>query len=98
MSESTVKVVVAILSSGALSAIVSNVFTMLKEKKGINELVMLLTADKIYDNFEKMCEDGYVEEEKYKLTLKMYNTYKEQKGNGYADDLKKRAERLPIKR
>lgn len=98
MSEDVVKIILAVLSSGALSALISNLFALAKEKKGLNKLVMMLTADKIYDNFEKMCDEGCADDEKYKLTLDMYTTYKEQKGNGYADDLKKRAEKLPIKK
>ena len=96
MDENIVKIIAAVLGSGALSALVSNIFSLIKEKRGTNKLVMMLTADKIYDNFEKMCEDGFAENEKYKLTLKMYEIYKEQGGNGYADDLKSRAEKLPI--
>lgn len=96
MDENIVKIIAAVLGSGALSALVSNIFALLKEKRGIYKMVMILAADKIYDNFEKMCQDGYAENEKYKLTVKMYEIYKEQGGNGYADDLKSRAEKLPI--
>ena len=96
--EMITKIVVAVIGSGALSALVSNLFSLIKEKRGINKLVMMLTADKIYDNFEKMCEDGYADDEKYKLTVDMYATYKEQKGNGYADALKNKADKLPIKK
>ena len=97
-TEQITTIIVAILGSGALSALVSNLFSLFKEKKGLNKLVMMLTADKLYDNFEKMCEDGYAEEEKFKLSIDMYTIYKEQKGNGYADALKNKAEKLPIKK
>ena len=97
-NELVVKIIVAVLGSGAFSALVSNLFTLIKEKRGKDKLIMMITASMIYDNFEKMCEEGYADDEKYKLTVDMYTAYKEQKGNGYADALKNKADKLPIKK
>ena len=69
-----------------------------KEKKGTGKLIMMLTATALYEKGEKFVTQGYADDEEYKLFLDMYQIYKDQEGNGYADDLKKRAEKLPIKK
>ena len=102
MEDIITKIILAVLGSGAFSALVSGLVSYFnekrKDKKGSGQLIMMLTADKIYDNLEKFCEEGFANDEQYKLTLDMYKIYKEQGGNGYAEELKKRAEKLPIKK
>lgn len=95
--ELIVKIVAAVLGSGALSAVVSNLFSLLKEKKGINKLIMMLTARELYQMGEKFVGQGYADNEELKLFTDMFKIYKEQDGNGYADALKDRVDKLPIK-
>ena len=103
MSEKLItQIIIAVIGSGAFSAIVSGIVSAAsekrKDKKGTGKLIMMLTADALYKRGEKFCEQGYADDEEYKLFLDMYSIYKDQEGNGYADDLKKRAEKLPIKK
>ena len=45
-----------------------------------------------------LVEQGYADNEELKLFNDMYKIYKEQDGNGYADTLKERSDKLPIKK
>lgn len=95
------EIILAVLGSGALSALISGLISYLnerrKEKKGTGKLIMMLTADALYKRGEKFVEQGYADSEELKLFSDMYKIYKEQDGNGYADGLKERSDKLPIK-
>ena len=96
------QIIIAILGSGALSALVSGLVAYLndkrKEKKGTGKLIMMLTARELYQMGEKFVAQGYADNEELKLFNDMYKIYKEQGGNGYADTLKERSDKLPIKK
>lgn len=100
--ELIVKIVAAVLGSGAFSALVSGIMSYLnekrKDKKGSGKLIMMLTARELYQMGEKFVSQGYADNEELKLFTDMFKIYKEQDGNGYADALKDRVDKLPIKK
>ena len=95
--EFVTKVVIAVLSSGALSALVSGIFSLIKDKRGTGRMVVLLAGDRLYEKGKKICEQDFVDGEEYKQYCEMYKCYKELDGNGYADGFKSRMDKLPIK-
>lgn len=101
MSEAVQKIIMAILGSGAFSALVTGVINLLnarqKAKKGSDEMILMLTAGQLYMMGESMITRGEVTFRELELFNDMYALYKKKDGNGYVDDLKKRISSLPVK-
>lgn len=96
--ELVVKIVVAVLGSGAFSALVSGFVAWLKDKRGEGKCLMMLMADAVYTKGEKLSSQSEVSREEKKLFDDMYDLYKKQGGNGYADDLKEAVKKIPVKK
>ena len=100
MNDMTEAIIIAILGSGAFSALVSGVVSMIserrKEKKGDSKCIMMLMADAIYTKGERLSKEDKVESEELKLFVDMYDLYKKKGGNGYADDLKNKVTSKPL--
>jgi hypothetical protein len=95
-------VLLAILSSGALSAVVSSVVTYFidkaKRKEEENDLLQFLTASQLTILGQNVIKDGSIDFETLKLYSNMYDRYKKIKGaNGYVDALMTKVKSLPIK-
>ena len=95
--ESIVTIVVAVLGSGAFSALVSGFVSWLKDKRGEGKCILMLMADAVYTKGEKLSKQPEVSREEKKLFDDMYDLYKKQGGNGYADDLKNLVKNKPVK-
>lgn len=100
VNDMTEAVIIAILGSGAFSALVSGIVSMIserrKEKKGDSKCIMMLMADAIYTKGERLSKEDKVESEELKLFVDMYDLYKKKGGNGYADDLKNKVTSKPL--
>ena len=96
------EIIIAIIGSGALSALVSALVSLMnakqRAKKGNDDLILMMSAYSIYSLGEAAIKDGYISFRKLELFNDMYNKYKEQKNaNGYADVIKEKVNSLPIK-
>lgn len=93
-------ILIAALSSSALAAIISGVFTLLstrqKKNNGIEAGVRILLYDRIKDRGNHFVERGYVPRDEYEDLIKMHEVYHtELDGNGYLDNLMLEVNRLP---
>lgn len=102
------EIIIAILSSTLLSTIISNLFTIWKEKvkKGKEDdeekkrrqkidRLLLLSALKIQARC--MISEGYRTELTTRELEKYYGAYKGEGGDGFADDIYNQAKALPMK-
>ena len=93
-------ILIAALSSSALAAIISGVFTLLlarqKKGNGIEAGVRILLYDRIKDRGNHFIERGYVPRDEYEDLIKMHEVYHTAlDGNGYLDNLMLEVNRLP---
>ena len=101
MNEAVQKIIIAILGSGAFSALVTGVVNLLnarqKAKKGSDEIIKMLAASQLYMMGENIIRRGEITFKELELYNDMYDLYKKKDGNGYVDDLKAKISALPIK-
>lgn len=93
-------ILIAALSSSALAAIISGVFTLLlaRQKKGnsIEAGVRILLYDQIKYRGNHFIERGYVTRDEYEDLIKMHEVYHTAlDGNGYLDNLMLEVNKLP---
>ena len=93
-------ILIAALSSSALAAVISGVFTLLsarqKKNNGIEAGVRILLYDRIKDRGNHFVERGYVPRDEYEDLIKMHEVYHiELDANGYLDNLMLEVNRLP---
>lgn len=93
-------IVIAILGSGAFSALISGIITLItarqKEKKGSDELILFLTAAMLYNLAEQALSKKSITMRGLELFNDMYDKYKAKGGNGYVDILKMKVNALPV--
>lgn len=93
-------ILIAALSSSALAAIISGVFTLLlarqKKGNGIEAGVRILLYDQIKYRGNHFIERGYVTRDEYEDLIKMHEVYHTAlDGNGYLDNLMLEVNGLP---
>lgn len=93
-------ILIAALSSSALAAVISGVFTLLlarqKKGNGIEAGVRILLYDQIKYRGNHFIEQGYVTRDEYEDLIKMHEVYHTAlDGNGYLDNLMLEVNRLP---
>lgn len=91
----------AILGSGALSALISGVFALIRDKKaqkdGVRAGVRQLLYDKIKFLGRKFIADGEVSEEDLEDLIDMHKIYHDElNGNGYLDHIMTEVKKLRI--
>lgn len=96
------QIVVAIIGSGALSAIISGIFalvqTRLKRKDGVSKGVQTLLYDRIKFLGKHYIAYGQVSTEELEDLIAMHRIYHDDLGgNGYLDELMRAVKALPIK-
>ena len=95
------KIIIAIIGSGALSALISGLVTiitsLIEKKKGSDDLLLNNTAIILTLMAHGYLADRHIDSEGLKLFMDTYKLYKEKDGNGYIDNLKTRIEKLPLK-
>ena len=86
------ELIIAVLSSGALSTIIGCLFQIWSNrKKKLNKLeegICLLLLSDIRQNGKKLMEQGKVSREEYAIFNASYQAYKELGGDGWADGVK----------
>ena len=86
------EIIIAVLSSGALSTIIGCLFQIWSNrKKKLNKLeegICLLLLSDIRQNGKKLIEQGKVSREEYAIFNASYQAYKELGGDGWADGVK----------
>lgn len=95
------QIIIAIIGSGALTAIITNVFTLIKERKdkshGVAEGVQLLLYDRIKYLSKSYIKDGQITPEDLEDLTRMWSCYHDDlEGNGYLDSLMGAVKKLPI--
>ena len=98
----TQAIVVAIITSGALTALITNLFTMAERKKkssdGVQEGVRLLLYGQIKQLARQYLAAGEIAADELEDLANMWQCYHGPlEGNGYLDDLMARVGKLPIK-
>lgn len=93
-------IIIAILGSGALSALISGVFTLVKDKKNstanLTEGVQIVLYDRIKWIGRKYLAEGRVSLEDYEDLCKMHKVYHDSlHGNGFLDNLMDEVGKLP---
>lgn len=95
-------IIIAIISSGALSTLVSALFNMWqsrkKEKDGVRAGMKMLLYDRIKHLGKSYIERGFITTDELEDLTEMHNIYhNELDGNGFLDTVMKNVKALPIK-
>lgn len=97
-------VIIAIIGSSALTALITNIFQLIKERNahvgGISSGVKLLLYDRIKYLAKSYIEQGFVWAEDLEDIQRMWDCYHDPEGlngNGYLDNLMSNVHKLPIK-
>lgn len=97
-------IIIAIISSGALSTLISGLFnlwqTRRKKADGVRDGIKILLYDRIKYLGKKYMERGYVTAEELEDLTTMHNIYHDPEGlngNGFLDAIMANVRKLPIK-
>ena len=94
-------IIIAIIGSGALSAIISGVFGLVqnrkKKKDGLRDGVRIMLYDRIKHLGRKYIADEEVSAEDLEDLISMHTIYHELGGNGFLDSVMSQVKALPIK-
>ena len=78
-------ILIAIIGSGALSAIITNLFSLIKDAKRqskVNQILLLGEMERRLENYKKR---GSISSEQLQIFISIGDLYKAEGGNGYAD-------------
>lgn len=94
-------IIIAIIGSGALSALISGIFGLIqnrkKSKNGVQEGVQLLLYDRIKYLGKHYIADGQISSDDLEDLVRMWECYhNDLNGNGYLDKLMAAVQKLPI--
>ena len=92
---------IAVIGSGALSAVISGVFTLMRDRRakkdGVRAGVRQLLYDKIKCLCKKYIEDNEISAEDLEDLIDMHRIYHDElSGNGYLDHLTEEVKKLKI--
>ena len=97
-------IIIAIISSGALSTLISALFNMWqtrrKKQDGVRDGIKILLYDRIKHLGKKYIERGYVTAEELEDLTTMHSIYHDPEwlnGNGFLDALMNNVSKLPLK-
>lgn len=95
-------IIIAIISSGALSTLISALFNMWqsykKKKDGVRAGMKMLLYDRIKHLGKSYMERGYITADELEDITEMHSIYHEElDGNGFLDTVMKNVKALPIK-
>lgn len=98
------EIIIAIIGSGALTALITNLFNIYRDRKshedGIAEGVQLLLYDRIKYLAKRYLEAGAIAPDDLEDLARMWACYHDPEGlngNGYLDSLMAAVGRLPIR-
>ena len=97
----TESVIIAILSSGALSALISGLFTMLAQRKRKDTGISAGVRQLLYDRIKYLCKEhlkrGYIASNDLEDLVRMHKIYHDDlDGNGFLDDLMSEVRKLEV--
>lgn len=97
-----VTIIVAVISSGLLSTIVTGIFTLLAQKKGKANGIEKGVRQILYSSIKEKCHDyirrGWINDDELKDLLIEHEIYHtDLGGNGYLDEMMSAVKRLPLK-
>ena len=103
MKDLILTLAVAIIGSGALSALIAGLFTRKAEKKrrngGLISGVRMILYERIKYLGRHYIERGFIEADELEDLIEMHNTYHDElEGNGFLDKLMADVKKLPIRR
>lgn len=94
------EITIAIIGSGALSALISGVMAAMREKrkskKGVGRAVSFLILGELERQFDKIIAKGCASRKDMKRFREVYDTYKSLGGDGYADDMLEAIKELEV--
>lgn len=94
------EIIIAIIGSGALSALVSGAIQLIngkrKAKKGIEQAVSFLILGELERQFDKLIAKGHATRKDMKRFREVYDAYKKLGGDGYADDMFEAVKELEV--
>lgn len=96
------EIVIAVIGSGALSAVVSGIFNLVSQHKTKNnaerQALKLIMYDRIKYLGRTHIKDGYISSEDLEDLISMHQCYHDDLGgNGYLDSVMNSVKQLPIK-
>lgn len=96
------EIAIAIIGSGALSALISNIFTMVqmskKKQTGERKALQILLSDNIKRKAEEYLSNGEISTDDLQDLLRSWECYhNDLDGNGYLDNVVAAVKRLPLK-
>lgn len=96
------EMIVAILGSGLLSTLVTQIFTVINRRRearsGANEAVRLVLKDRLRYLCAHYLEQGWIYADELEDILAMHKCYHDTlNGNGYLDTMMGRVKNLPIR-
>lgn len=95
------EIVIAVIGSGALSAVISGVFTLLLRRKQHENGVSAGVRQLLYDRIKYLCKEhiarGYIASNDLEDLSRMHKIYHDDlDGNGFLDDLMLEVRKLKI--
>lgn len=102
MSEAATTIIMAIIGSGVLSTLISQICSLMQKraerKSGANEGLRLILKDKIRILCVHYIEQGWIYEDELEDLMAMHSCYHDKlKGNGYLDVLMEKTKALEIR-
>lgn len=99
----TQSIIIAIIGSGALTALITNIFNVYRDRKSHNDGIALGVQLLLYDRIKYLTRsyirDGKISAEDLEDLSRMWTCYHDPKGldgNGYLDSLMTAVKKLPI--
>lgn len=96
-----IQILIAILSSGALSAAISGIFAYAAAKRKKDDAVIAGVRQLLYDRIKHLCKEhisrGFIASNDLEDLRRMHKIYHDElNGNGFLDDLMNTVSRLKI--
>ncbi len=96
------EIILAIIGSGALSALISGVFALIQTKKSKHDGISAGVQQLLYDRIKYLCkshlERGYIATNDLEDLERMHKIYHDDlNGNGFLKSLMEDVEKLPVK-
>lgn len=91
------QIIIAIIGSGALSAIISAIISAINERSRSREVDQLLLLDALKHQAKDALADGFISARDLECIEVYYMQYKAYGGNGFADTLMAKVRALNLK-
>lgn len=89
------QIIIAIIGSGALSAIITNLFALIKDAKRQSKVNQILLLGEMERRIEKYRERGTISAEQLQIFISIGDLYKAEGGDGYADAMLSEVRAIP---